>query len=61
MISINYRRAKISSESIDCSNGYDLKNGLTAGAAVVVNIPSDNGCMPVIDVYHNSEKRTLPF
>ena len=32
--SINCRRAKIWSESIDCSNGYDLKNWLTAGAAV---------------------------
>ena len=38
--SINYRRAKISSESIDCSNGYDLKNWLTAGAAVVETIAS---------------------
>ena len=43
MIFNQLQKNQISSESIDCSNGYDLKNWLRAGAAVVVTIPSEYG------------------
>ena len=39
-IKLENRRAKISSERIDCSNGALRKKRITARAAVVLTIPS---------------------